>query len=126
MYAGTVSPSDPILAALTLSLRLSAAPLSPVPGPGAVPAGPAAGLGGGSGAPVVAGICSRKPFSDPMAASLLTAIATTIAPHRAAFKNFFKFIKNTPFIVKLSTKLRYTLLYYCQKSKRSGTDIMYT
>ena len=28
MYAGTVSPSDPILAALTLSLRLSAAPLS--------------------------------------------------------------------------------------------------
>ena len=28
MYAGTVSRSDPILAALTLSLRLSAAPLS--------------------------------------------------------------------------------------------------
>ena len=28
MYAGTVSPSDPILAALTLSLRLSAPPLS--------------------------------------------------------------------------------------------------
>ena len=28
MYAGTVSPSDPILAALTLSLHLSATPLS--------------------------------------------------------------------------------------------------
>ena len=28
MYAGTVSPSDPILAALTLSLCLSATPLS--------------------------------------------------------------------------------------------------